>query len=421
MENEPSNIQNTMIWLGENEIELSQNAQVFKEVNLWLTSLFQAEHLALLTGNGLTKAVESLEKKDDSKDENSNKQEPSDWGKFNSEITEACNVLVGKAQRGTGNDEDKFHIAGELLRGLKILKSDDIMELETLIDKKLECFVSNICKTEGKIQKILDENLILCEFLLAFASRLGSRERLNIFTTNYDRVIEAGAEKAGLHLLDRFVGTLAPIFRSSRLNIDMHYNPPGIRGEPRYLEGVARFTKLHGSLDWFQDENGRDIRRLGIPFGVPDFKNYLKQLGSSLSAFQTMIYPNEAKDRETSFYPYAELFRDFAAAICQPNSVLVSYGWGFGDEHIIRIIEDMLTIPSTHLVMISYDDTFGRMKKLHDRKPKQTTLLLGNEIANIETLTHQVLPNAQNEILLTRLANIQVQHAQAQTREGDAQ
>ncbi len=41
-----------------------------------------------------------------------------------------------------------------------------------------------------------------------------------------------------------------PIFRSSRLNIDMHYNPPGIRGEPRYLEGVARFTKLHGSIDW---------------------------------------------------------------------------------------------------------------------------------------------------------------------------
>ena len=63
-------------------------------------------------------------------------------------------------------------------------------------------------------------------------------------------LIEYGVDLAGLHLLDRFVGCLEPIFRSSRLDIDMHYNPSGIRGEPRYLEGVVRLTKLHGSLDW---------------------------------------------------------------------------------------------------------------------------------------------------------------------------
>ncbi len=77
---------------------------------------------------------------------------------------------------------------------------------------------------------------------MSFASRVGTRERLEIFTTNYDRLIEAGSELAGLRLLDRFVGCLTPpIFRSSRLNIDMHYNPPGIRGEPRYLEGGCPF------------------------------------------------------------------------------------------------------------------------------------------------------------------------------------
>ena len=84
------------------------------------------------------------------------------------------------------------------------------------------------------------------------------------FTTNYDRLLEAGAEVAGLHMLDRFVGNLSPMFRSSRLNLDMHYNPPGIRGEPRYLEGVARFTKLHGSVDWVYA--GQEIRRVGLPF-----------------------------------------------------------------------------------------------------------------------------------------------------------
>ena len=60
-----------------------------------------------------------------------------------------------------------------------------------------------------------------------------------------------------------------------------------------------------------------------------------------------MIYPNSAKDRETAYYPYVELFRDLATTICRPNSTLICYGYSFGDEHINRVIEDMLTIPSS--------------------------------------------------------------------------
>jgi hypothetical protein len=59
-----------------------------------------------------------------------------------------------------------------------------------------------------------------------------------------------------------------------------------------------------------------------------------------------MIYPNPAKDVETTQYPYAELFRDFAAAVCRPNAVAVTYGYGFGDDHVNRVLLDMLTIPS---------------------------------------------------------------------------
>ena len=73
----------------------------------------------------------------------------------------------------------------------------------------------------------------LVSFLMSFANRPNTRERLHIFTTNYDRYIEAGCDVAGLRLIDRFVNTLRPVFRTSRLNVDLHYNPPGLRGEPR--------------------------------------------------------------------------------------------------------------------------------------------------------------------------------------------
>ena len=136
----------------------------------------------------------------------------------------------------------------------------------------------------------------------------------------------------------------------------MHYNPPGIRGEPRYLEGVAHFTKLHGSLDWVM--HGDVVKRISLPYGSDSIEKYA---GTNNTL---MIYPNSAKDRETSEYPYVELFRDLAAAVCRPNSTLVIYGYSLGDQHINRVIEDMLTIPSTHLVIISWSDEGDRIKKI---------------------------------------------------------
>lgn len=201
-----------------------------------------------------------------------------------------------------------------MLRGLEILGygsdegKDDYNVLINGYCKLVENFTKSISAIERSIITA-DESKrelafsYLVNFLMSFASRTGTRERLNLFTTNYDRLIEAGADIAGLHLLDRFVGTLSPIFRSSRLDIDMHYNPPGIRGEPRYLEGVARFTKLHGSIDWI--DTGTHIRRVGLPLGSDDIKNFMNAPGlADVDCKKIMIYPNSAKDRETSEYPY---------------------------------------------------------------------------------------------------------------------
>jgi hypothetical protein len=210
-----------------------------------------------------------------------------------------------------------------------------------------------------------------------------------------------------LRLIDRFVGTLAPIFRASRLDIDLHYNPPRIRGEPRYLEGVARFTKLHGSIDWVDQE--RTIRRFGLPFGVQSAKLYLEAVGmKGADALRLMIYPNAAKDRETAAYPYVELFRDFAAAICQPNCTVVSYGYSFGDEHINRVLEDMLTIPSTHLVVISYGDPLGRIMSTYKKlgRKSQVTLLLGDHLGDLTTLVDHYLPKPAIDRTSIRMAEL---------------
>ena len=241
---------------------------------------------------------------------------------------------------------------------------------------------------------------------MSFASRTGTRDRLNIFTTNYDRMIEAGADLAGLRLVDRFVGSLSPIFRSSRMDIDMHYNPPGIRGEPRYLEGVVKYTKLHGSIDWI--DTNEAIKRIGIPFGARSIEPFLSCAGISSDASRIMIYPNAAKDRETAEYPYVELFRDFAAALCRPNSTLVVYGYSFGDDHINRVIKDMLTIPSTHLVIIAFNDPSKRIMNIYEQwgRKNQMTLIIGEDIANLNALTDYYLPKPAIDKTTIRMAEL---------------
>ncbi|WP_370262305.1 SIR2 family protein [Limnobacter sp.] len=360
----------------------------------WLTSLFQSEHLSLLAGSGLTHAIHYL-----AVGKGAVGMGALALSHHQTEINQAAEKAAAAAGREKGNLEDQLRVANELLRGLEILQQKTEADaLRTELKTGMRDFAKLILKSEEGIASAAEDKRkeafnTLVTFLMSFASRTGARDRLNIFTTNYDRLIEAGAELAGLHLLDRFLGNLMPIFRSSRLDLDMHYNPPGIRGEPRYLEGVARYTKLHGSVDWVQ--TGKNIRRIGLPFGATCVEPYLQAPGlSAASAHELMIYPNAAKDRETADYPYVELFRDLAAAVCRPNSTLVTYGYSFGDEHINRVIRDMLTSPSTHLVVISCDDPLGRVMQTYQElgRPSQISLLIGPALANLTTLTEHYLP-----------------------------
>ena len=371
-----------------------ERKELRNRIEPWLTSLFQSEHLSLLAGSGLTHAVHYL-----AAGKGAAGMGALALSHHQTEINQAAETAAEAAGREKGNLEDQLRVANELLRGLEILQQKTEAEaLRTELQTGMQDFAKSILKSEEGIASAAEDKReeafnTLVTFLMSFASRTGARDRLNIFTTNYDRLIEAGAELAGLHLLDRFLGKLMPIFRSSRLDLDMHYNPPGIRGEPRYLEGVARYTKLHGSVDWVQ--TGKDIRRIGLPFGAASVDPYLQAPGlSEASAHGLMIYPNAAKDRETADYPYVELFRDLAAAACRPNSTLVTYGYSFGDEHINRVIRDMLTIPSTHLVVISYDDPLGRVMQTYQElgRPSQISLLIGPALADLTTLTEHYLP-----------------------------
>ncbi|ASE81646.1 TPA: SIR2 family protein [Citrobacter koseri] len=423
---------------GEQGAEISIE-KLRQNIEPWLTALFQSEHLNLLIGAGLSTSIQI----------SATDSPPagmgwiSDLAVCKSEIDAFATQAAKAAGRDNGNIEDQIRAINELIKGLEILTVLNPPQPENPpaphvayrnLKADLEILKGELSRCLGEFSRSVSagEYLIktaepkrkeetfnyLVSFLMSFASRTATRDRLHIFTTNYDRIIEVGAELAGLRLIDRFVGSIAPVFRSSRLEVDYHYNPPGIRGEPRYLEGVARFTKLHGSLDWHEQNSA--IRRFGLPFGARSVEPFLEAEGHQSNSFeQLMIYPNSVKDRETAEYPYVELFRDLAAATSRPNSTLVTYGYSFGDEHINRVIEDMLTVPSTHIVIMAFGDPLGRIINFISKSGRkaQITLLMGDHLGDLKTLVDNYLPKPAIDKASIKMTELLKQRGFIQSKE----
>lgn len=374
-----------------------------KRIEPWLSAVFQAEHLNVILGSGFTTAIGFLA------GASTTGMAKVKFGTKHDAAIDAHAEAGAKAMnRSPANIEDQFRSAFALLEGLSVIDDAEATKLKTAVDTQIAAFLASLLIAESGIAIGKDKlsrqkaQAMLQSFLLSFASRAASRERLHVFTTNYDRLIEHGCDLAGLRNIDRFVGALNPVFRASRVEVDIHYNPPGIRGEPRFMEGVVRLTKLHGSLDWHFDKDERRIHRKGIPFGAPaDHTDMPKTPVDTV-----MIYPNAAKDVETTQYPYAELFRDFAAAICRPNAVVVTYGYGFGDDHVNRVLLDMLTIPSTHLVIIAYEAD-DRLKGFCGKtRDAQVSLLVGSHFADLSTLVENYLPKPALDDITRRMTDL---------------
>lgn len=439
-------------------VENLEPERLRQDIEPWLTALFQSEHLSLLMGAGISSAAHYL-----AAGKTGAGMLPIPFSVFKEQIKIASRDSAVKTGRGTVNIEDQVRVVNELINGLEIYTNSSVLgskklskqlsRLKQELKNGMNLFAESVLECEKKVTQIIPnwgyqrlEELMkesdkgklsdfdreylekykdavclsakeslgndyqsalleqaaeyIISFLVSFASRSATRERLNIFTTNYDRIVEYGAELAGIRLIDRFVGSINPIFRSSRMAVDMHYNPPGIRGEPRFLEGVAYFTKLHGSLDWVMRENV--VRRIALPYGADSIEKYTNPEDT------LMIYPNAAKDRETAEYPYVELFRDLAASVCRPNSTLVLYGYSFGDQHINRVIEDMLTIPSTHLVVISWSDEGDRIKSFFERlkRSSQISLLIGNHFGDLKILVDYYLPKPAIDKTTIKMAEL---------------
>lgn len=211
-------------------------------------------------------------------------------------------------------------------------------------------------------------------------------KRVNIFTLNYDTLIEQAADAEGVVLIDGFVGTQRRVFRPECYEQDLYFPAETTEGRVHRFDRVLHLYKLHGSITWTASEPTIDN-----PYGVQSVPFNPEETQPLL------IYPTPAKYGETLGMPYSELFRRFAGAIVRPQSVLFVVGYGFGDEHVNAIIRQALAVPSFTLVIVDPNPQSDFVKKLREQQDRRVWIAAGPTIGKFSRFVEYVLPDLQDE------------------------
>lgn len=150
------------------------------------------------------------------------------------------------------------------------------------------------------------------------------KNAVEIFTTNYDYLLEVGLEQNNVPYYDGFTGSYRPFFNADSVE-DIHYLPQ-----------QTKIWKIHGSLGLHQDDN-RIIR-------------------STSDKDDLLIYPSVLKYSNSKKQPYAAFMDRLNCFLKQNDAVLFICGYSFGDEHINeRIMSALQTDTTAHVYVLNYD------------------------------------------------------------------
>jgi len=162
-------------------------------------------------------------------------------------------------------------------------------------------------------------------------ARTSRRSPVEIFTVNYDVLIEHAIESARIPLFDGFVGAYQPFFHADSLR------------RPEAAPGATwcRLWKMHGSVTW------RRIEREGR----------VRIVRGDVDSSGEMILPSFQKYDESRQQPYVAFTDRLARFLEQDDALLIAAGFSFTDEHINDLIFAALeNRPRTHVYALQFDE-----------------------------------------------------------------
>jgi SIR2-like domain len=243
-----------------------------------------------------------------------------------------------------GDEEAAYH---KLYDFLSTVQTPTNILIGGIADANNETTVKNYSDYLGIIESILGERR---------TSLLP--KQATIFTTNYDLFIEqASISYSAMRLNDGFIRVPSLTGRCEYSSRTFFTTTSSAANLYNYKVDIPciNLMKLHGSLSWKKD--GDDIL-FSVKSVVPlpptktpdDVKGFVDRYA--------VVLPETRKFHTTLMDgTYYELLRIYANELDREGTLLVAFGFSFGDKHILDITRRALKNPTLKLVIFAFQES----------------------------------------------------------------
>lgn len=175
-----------------------------------------------------------------------------------------------------------------------------------------------ICRAIVRNLDLEGTDLLPARHFAAWLARAAYHLPVEVFTVNYDVLLEVALEERGVPYFDGFVGSLGARFRTDLVEATPELTD---RWMPSFF---VRLWKLHGSVNWLWEGTDRAE---------------IVRLGSAVSEGKAAaIYPSDVKYEESRRVPFVVLQDRFRRALNEPESLTIVSGYSFSDDHLNELI-----------------------------------------------------------------------------------
>jgi hypothetical protein len=214
------------------------------------------------------------------------------------------------------------------VRALRAVAGND--QVRGLSAGNLDKFDERICELiHGLVNKVLPDASTPYHSVAAWSEAIGRDKPVEVFTTNYDLLIEQAFEDCQVPYFDGFVGACRPCFDLRAMEEDVL--------PPRW----ARLWKLHGSINWHHT----------------GAKGVFRGAASGEKGTRRVIHPSHMKYQESRRLPYLGMMDRLRGFLKLPTATLVLCGYSFRDEHVNEVIvQGLQSTPTAIAFALMYDE-----------------------------------------------------------------
>lgn len=264
----------------------------------------------------------------------------------------------------------------EYMTSVKLV--NHVSEIDNEVDNKIK--IVQLFIREQIINGMSSEEVtgLYREFYLRIL-RKNRTNPINIFTTNYDLYSEKALDGLGFFYNNGFTGTYERKFNPISYNYTYVENMNLNKDVWGRVSNFFNLYKVHGSINWVNDNS-----------------NVIEKPIGSIDDDKLMIYPTPLKDRTTLMTPYSDLIRNMQQSLMKNNSILITMGYSFSDEHINRIIMNMLAVPSFRLIILGDGENIEKLLKINDSRI--WVINSDDKIHYFKNIVELLLPSVHDEL-----------------------